>query len=79
MTAEFLTSFFGWMAVINIAYLALGAVAVMGLQSWMISVHQHLFRLDENDLKLAYFNWLGTYKIMAVVFSIAPYIALKLM
>lgn len=79
MTAEFLTSFFGWMAVINIAYLALGAVAVMGLQSWMISVHQRLFRLDENDLKLAYFNWLGTYKIMAVVFSIAPYIALKLM
>lgn len=28
MTVEFLTTFFSWLAVINIAYLALGAVAV---------------------------------------------------
>jgi len=79
MTVETLTTFFGWMAVINIAYLAFATVAMMGMQSWMISVHQRMFAIDEKDLKLAYFNWAGNFKIMAVVFSIAPYIALKLM
>lgn len=79
MTAESLTIFFGWMAVINIAYLALATVSVMGMQSWMIGVHQRMFGLDEKDLKLAYFTWVGNYKIIAVVFAFVPYIALKLM
>ena len=79
MTVETLTTFFGWMAVINIAYLAFSIVAMIGMRSWMISVHQRMFGIDDKDLKLAYFNWAGNYKIMAVVFAIAPYIALKLM
>ena len=79
MTLETLTTFFGWMAVINIAYLAFATVAMIGMQSWMISVHQRMFGIDEKDLKLTYFNWAGNYKIMAMVFALAPYIALKLM
>ena len=79
MTVETLSTFFGWMAVVNILYLAFATVAMMGMQSWMISVHQRMFGIDEQELKLAYFNWVGNYKIMAVVFTIAPYIALKLM
>ncbi|MGR3662646.1 MAG: DUF6868 family protein [Paracoccaceae bacterium] len=79
MTVETLTTFFGWLAVINIAYLAFATVAMLGMQSWMIGIHQRMFGIDEKDLKLAYFNWVGNYKIMAVVFAFAPYIALKLM
>ena len=79
MTVETLTAFFGWMAVINIAYLAFATVAMLGLQSWMIGIHQRMFGIDEKDLKLAYFSWVGNYKIMAVVFAFTPYIALKLM
>ncbi len=79
MTVEALTTFFGWIAVINIAYLAIATLVMMGMQSWVISVHQRMFGIDEKDLKLAYYTWLGNYKIMTVVFAIGPYIALKLM
>jgi len=54
MTVETLTTFFGWMAVINIAYLALVAVAVMGMQSWMIGVHQRMFGLEHFRFNLVH-------------------------
>lgn len=79
MTIETLTTFFGWMAVINLAYLAVATLAVAGMRNWMISIHQRIFGIDETDLKTVYFNWIANYKIVALVFTVAPYIALKLM
>lgn len=78
MTLEELTAFFGWMAVINIIYLTFATAAMMWAQSWMVNIHRRIFGIDEMDLKLAYFTWVGNYKIMAMVFTLAPYIALKL-
>lgn len=79
MTIETLTTFFGWMVVINVAYLAIATLAMIGMQTFMINVHRRLFGIEEKDLKLAYFNWVANYKIVAVVFAIVPYVALKLM
>jgi hypothetical protein len=79
MTLEALTTFFGWMAVINIAYLGVASLLMMGIPTFMMSMHQRMFGVDEKDLKLSYFNWVANYKIVAMVFSIVPYIALKLM
>ncbi len=79
MTVETLTTFFGWMAVINIAFLTLATVAMIGMQTFMMSIHQRMFGIDDKDLKLSYFNWAANYKVVAIVFVIVPYIALKLM
>lgn len=79
MTVETLTTFFGWMAVLNIAYLTLAALALLGVQNWVLGIHQRMFPVDETDLRLAYFTWLGNYKIAAMVFSVVPYVALRLM
>ena len=35
--------------------------------------------LNEQELRLAYFNWIANYKIVALVFSVVPYIALRLL
>lgn len=78
MTIETVTTFFGWLAVINIAYLMLATLAIVAMQSWMMGIHQRLFGLDEEELKRAYFKWLATYKTFTLVFSVAPYLALKL-
>lgn len=78
MTQENLTAFFGWMAILNIAYLTLASLAVLVAQNWMSGLHQRLFGLSQGELKLAYFSWIGHYKIMALVFSIVPYLALRL-
>ena len=67
------------MAVINIAYLACATLVMLGMQTWMVGVHQRMFGLGEKELKQAYFNWVANYKIFALVFSVAPYIALRLL
>jgi len=79
MSIEALTTFFGWLAALNIGYLAVVTLIMIGCRDWMAGFHQRLFGIDERDLKLAYFNWVGNYKIVTLVFTLAPYIALKLM
>lgn len=78
MTQETLAAVFGWMAVINIAYLTLATLAIVGAQNWMIGIHKSLFDLPDADLKGAYFKWLATYKTLTMVLTVVPYIALKL-
>ncbi len=78
MTIDFLTTFFGWIAVINIAYLALATLVLTLMRGWVTNMHTRIFGLDGSELKLAYFNWVGQYKIMALIFSVVPYIALRL-
>lgn len=79
MSVETFTTFFGWMAVINIGYLTLATLVMLGMRTRMAGVHQRMFGISEQELKLAYFNWIANYKIVALVFSVVPYIALRLL
>ena len=38
-----------------------------------------MFKLSEEEVKSAYFTYLGHFKIAVIVFSLVPYLALKLM
>lgn len=78
MSLENLTAFFGWMAALNIGYLIIATLALTIAKKWMLGIHSRLFQIEERDLLTAYFNWLANYKIVALVFSIVPYIALRL-
>lgn len=78
MTLDILTAVFGWMALLNIGYLLLATLCIVGLQSWMTNIHARLFGLERHELKRAYFKWLGNYKTCTMVFSVVPYLALKL-
>ncbi len=78
MTIDQLTTFFGWMAVLNLAYLILATLVLMGAQNWLTGLHQRWFGVAKDDLTLAYFKWLANYKIAVLVFAVAPYLALRL-
>ncbi|MCA0908450.1 MULTISPECIES: DUF6868 family protein [Ruegeria] len=79
MTQEFLTTFFGWMAVLNIAVLLFTTLMVLLLQDWIADIHGRMFRMERPDVKRAYFRYLANYKILTLVFCIVPWLALKLM
>ena len=74
-----LTIFFGWCAVFNIGFLALTALAVIGMRSTMIRMHTRLFGIGEADLPRIYFQYMAHYQTVAFAFSIFPYFALKMM
>lgn len=78
MALDQLTTFFGWMAILNIAYLALASLVIMAAPGWLTGLHQRWFGMAPHDLKMFYFKWLAQYKIATLIFAVAPYLALRL-
>ena len=79
MTLDTLTTFFGWMVVLNITVLTIGSLAILLLKDWAANLHSGLFRLEAGFVRQAMYEWLGTYKVATFIFSIVPYLALRLM
>ena len=76
MSAETLREFLGWCTVINFAALLVAIIGIGLLRGAMLSIHSKMFRLSEEDLSRAYFQYLAQYKLGIVIFNLVPYIAL---
>jgi hypothetical protein len=73
-----LTELLGWASLINISYLLLATILIATLGDKLAAIHRRIFNLDEADLGPMYFNFLANYKIVTLVFMVAPYLALKI-
>ena len=78
MTHEMLTSAFGWMTVLNMGFLIFSTIMVVTTKNWASALHARLFDLDQTTVRQTYYTWLGTYKIMILVFALVPYLALRM-
>jgi hypothetical protein len=78
MTQDTLTAFFGWMAVLNIGFLLLTTLAMIVARDWIAGIHARMFALDPRQLPEIYFRYLARYKILTLIFSVVPWLALKL-
>ncbi len=76
--AESIT-FFGWCTVINFALLTFTSLLLFTLQEPIASLHSKLTGIAADKLLPMYFNYLGHYKILIIVFNFVPYITLKIM
>ncbi len=76
---ETLTTFFGWTTVINFVLLGVSSIMVIAMRGSISRIHGRMFGLESADLSRAYFQYIAQYKIAIIVFSLTPYIALKLM
>jgi len=79
ITISQLTELLGWASIINIGYLCLATIIVMVMRGVISSIHSKMFNIDEKELSTKYFDFLSNYKIVTLVFMVAPYIALKIM
>lgn len=79
ISIEVLTTFFGWCSVINVGVLVFTTVVLMLMKDAISSIHAKLFGVNQENLPLIYFEYLGHYKIAILVFNLVPYLALKLM
>lgn len=78
MSIETLTSFFGWMVVLNFGFLIVAGILLIAMRDWAAHLHARMFHLEEHEVRKAYFDYLARYKILTFVFVLMPYIALKL-
>ena len=79
MTIETLTELFGWITVINMGLLIFSTIMLLLMKGMANKIHSKMFAVDEKDLNRMYFDYLGRFKILVIVFNLTPYIALKIM
>jgi len=76
MNIQKLAAFFMWCTIINGGLLVLTIIiGIIGLD-FIYSVHAKLFQIPRETLNVAYYSFLGLYKIVWLVFNAVPYIAL---
>ena len=74
-----LRTFFGWCTVINLGFLLFNTIAILTIKDWASGFHAELFNLQEEAVRMAFYEFIAIYKIAWFVFSCAPYFALCLM
>ena len=79
ITLSQLTELLGWASVLNIGFLLFTTILLVSMKSIVVSLHSKMFDIPENELSLAYFTYLANYKILSLIFTVCPYIALKIM
>ena len=79
MDVATLTTFLGWCTVLNFGMLILASLIVMMGRKRVATMHSAMMGVDEAELPVQYFSWLGNYKMMIYVFNLMPWVALKLM
>ncbi len=73
-----LVALFQWMALINIGILLFSTVLLIALRDFVAQTHASLFGIKPEQVTFAAYLWLGTYKILLIVFCVVPYLALRL-
>ena len=79
MSVAELTTFFGWMTVINMLIFALSCVLVIALRNFQVSMHTKMFRISEEQIYGITYGFLGGWKLLIIVFNLVPYLALLVM
>ena len=77
-TLEAVTAFFGWTTVINFVLLIVLTIMVITVRGSISRILGKMFGLETADLSRAYFQYIAQYEIAIIVFSLTPYIALKI-
>ena len=77
-TLEAVTAFFGWTTVINFVLLVVLTIMVITVRGSISRILGEMFGLETADLSRAYFQYIAQYEIAIIVFSLMPYIALKI-
>lgn len=72
-----LTTFLGWVSVINIVILLAITIIIISCRGCMNKLLIKFFAANEDDLNRLYLGYLAKYEIIILAFNIAPYLALR--
>ena len=73
-----LTAVFGWMLVINLVIYTWAALWIIFARDWITKIQARIMGVPEEDWSRLYTDYLSHYKIVLIVFNLAPYLALRI-
>ena len=76
-TAE-LTAVFGWMLVINLVIYTWAALWIVLARDWISNLQARIMGVPAEEWPAYYIDYLSRYKLMLIVFNLAPYLALRI-
>jgi len=76
MDIQKLTAFFMWCTIINGGLLVISVIIGITGLDLVYNVQGKLFQIPREALNVAYYSFLGLYKIIWLVFNAVPYVAL---
>ena len=76
MDVQTLTQFFMWCTIINVGLLTLSAVICVCASDWVYGIHSKWFSVSREAFNMAFYGFIGIYKILVLVFNVIPYVAL---
>lgn len=79
MNPDQLREFFGWCTVVNFGLILFYTIVILIAGKKMAILHGRMFRMPEADFTRLYVKYLSTYKVLALAFNFAPWLALVLM
>ena len=78
MEIETLRSFLAWCTVINWVFLLLWWGMFSFGRDWMYGLHGKWFDLSKETFDAIHYSGMAAFKILILVFNLAPYLALRL-
>ena len=79
MDMALLKEFFMWMTVINFGLFMWSVIMCILAKGFIYRVHGKMFGLSQETVNAMLYGFLGFYKIVFIVFVLAPWIALTIM
>ena len=79
MSIEQVTAFFKWLTIINVALFIVNTFLIILIRQIVCRMHGRMFGVPEEYISIVLYSWLGLYKVMIVVFSLVPLVALLIM
>jgi len=76
MDIETVRYFFMWCTVINVVLLALSFIFCAFARDWVYRMHGRWFPMPKETFTVVLYAFLGVYKMMFIMFSFVPYLAL---
>ena len=79
MTLELMEKIFCNIFLINFVFSLFWASMILGFSDWAYNLHLKFFDIDKKDWFQINYVLMGFYKIMLILFVLAPWLALKML
>ena len=76
MDIDTVKAFFMWCTILNGALLVLSSVMCACGGDWVYRMHSKWFTISREAFNVALYCFIGLFKVLVLVFNLAPYVAL---
>lgn len=78
MSLEQIAVLLGWCTVLNFCILMLSAIPLTLFRKAVHGIHTRLCGLSADELNKLYFQYMGNFKVLWILFNLTPYLVIRI-